>query len=292
MRRAASALATLAAALALLALGACGNEGAGGNGRAGANTAQPGKGAQAPLRISGSNTIEPLVGALAERFQALYPAIAIEVTAGGSRRGIADVRGGVADIGMVSRNLNDAEQDVQSFPIARDGVGLIVHRDNPVRELSGAQVSAMYTGGFANWRQVGGGDAPIIVYSRPNGRSSLDQFLEYFKLDKAALRAHKEIGDNAPTIAAVAAERNAIAFVSLGEAEIGIRGGAPIRLLVFDGVAASAGNVRNGDYAILRPLMLVTKDLPQGDAKKFIDFCLSAQATDLVRKFGFIPYMD
>ncbi|MES3020217.1 MAG: phosphate ABC transporter substrate-binding protein [Pseudomonadota bacterium] len=287
MRRAAKALAALAAVAALLALGACGDERA-----RRSPAAEPATAAREPLRVSGSNTLEPLVKALAARFHALYPGIVIELRSGGSRQGIQDVRMAVSEIGMVSRNLNDEEQDMQSFPIARDGVGLIVHRDNPVRELASAQVKTIYTGGFANWRQVGGDDAPLIVYSRPNGRSSLDLFLEYFKLDKAALKARREIADNAPTIAAVAAERNAIAYVSLGEAEISIRAGAPIKLLVFDGVSASAGNVRNGNYAILRPLMLVTKDLPEGDAKKFIDFCLSAQATDLVQKFGFIPYMD
>lgn len=59
----------------------------------------------------------------------------MDVQTGGSSRGIADTRQGVADIGMVSRNLKEEEQELQAFAIARDGIGVILHQDNPVESL-------------------------------------------------------------------------------------------------------------------------------------------------------------
>ena len=65
----------------------------------------------------------------------VHPGVRIDVQTGGSSRGIADARAGVADLGMISRVLREEEQDLQAFAVARDGVCLIVHADNPVDRL-------------------------------------------------------------------------------------------------------------------------------------------------------------
>src|ERR1700730_5106336 len=97
------------------------------------------------IRFAGSSTMAPLVEALGKRFQKLHPEVAIEVATGGSSRGIQDVREGSCNIGMAGRSLKDDERDLLGFPIARDGVCLIVHKDNPVKSLSSEQVVGIYT---------------------------------------------------------------------------------------------------------------------------------------------------
>src|SRR5207245_11303884 len=107
------------------------------------------------LLITGSSTTAPLVSAIAKRFQLQHAGVSIDVQTGGSGRGLTDARHGKADIGMVSRALSEADRDLVGLPIARDGVAVIVHKDNPVRSLSDAQVMAIYTGKLTNWKQVG-----------------------------------------------------------------------------------------------------------------------------------------
>ena len=65
-----------------------------------------------------------------------------------------------------------------------------------------------------------------------------------------------------------------------------------LKLIKVDGYAPSARNLRRGLYPLLIPLSLVTRELPQGEIKAFLDFCLSAHATALVARLGFVAYVD
>jgi len=247
---------------------------------------------QQVVKVTGSSTMFPLVTALAKRFQLLRPGVSVRVEPGGSQHGIDAARNGQADIGMVSRTLTDADKDLFSFAIGRDGVGFVVHTDNHLSELSTANLRDIYTGRLINWNQLGGASVPISPVSRAKGAASLELFLHYFDLKEESLKAAFATGENAETVSAVARNPGAIAYLSIGETERQAQSGVPLKLLVIDGVAASARNVRRGDYPILRQLTLVTRQLPEGPSKQFIDFCLSSGATEIVREHDFVPYVD
>lgn len=244
------------------------------------------------ILLSGSSTMAPLMVEVARRFQTLHPGVQIEVRMGGSGQGIGDVRQGKADIGMVSRALGAAEGDLRGVPMARDGVALIVHRDNPVQALSDRQLLDIYNGKVANWRQVGGRDMPLQALAAPPEGGSSELISQYLQLPYDQIKTQLRVGPNAQRIAAVAADPQTIIWVSVGEAERKARDGVAIKLLAIGGVAASSKNVRSGNYPIARPLTLVTREAPRGVVRTFIDFCLSSQVTDLVLAFDFVPYLD
>jgi len=108
----------------------------------------------AKLTLTGSSTLAPLAMDIAKRFEDAHPGVRIDVQTGGSSRGIADVRSGLAEIGMASRSLKTDESDLTAHRLARDGVCLIAHPDNPVASLTDAQVVAIYTGKARNWKEV------------------------------------------------------------------------------------------------------------------------------------------
>ena len=85
------------------------------------------------ISISGSSTIAPLMTEIGQRFETRHPGVRVDVQSGGTSRGIQDVRGGLAAIGMVSRALNADERDLTAHAIARDGIAMIVHADNPLK---------------------------------------------------------------------------------------------------------------------------------------------------------------
>lgn len=244
------------------------------------------------LLLTGSSTMTPLMTAIGKRFEALHPGVRVEVQPGGSGRGIADIRQGKADIGMASHALTDKEDDLYGFPIARDGVCLIVHRDNPVRTLSDRQVVDIYTGRTVNWQKVGGRNAPVAVLNAREGYGSVELFTRYYNLSYNAIKARQLVGDNQSRIKAIIDNPNAIAYVSVGEAERMVQAGAPIKLLPVGGVAATSSNIRSGNFPISRPLTMVTKSLPSGLAKEFIEFSLSSQVMDLILAHDFVPYQD
>lgn len=239
--------------------------------------------------LTGSSTIAPLVAEIAKDFEALHPGVRIDVQSGGSSRGVADTRRGLADIGMVSRDLKNEEGDLTAFTIARDGVGVIVHRDNPVDSLSDEQIVAIYTNRINNWNEVGGPDAPITVVNKAEGRSTLELFVEHFQLDNKQIQADTIIGDNEQGIKTIAGNPNAIGYVSIGTAEYDATHDIPIKLLPLSGVAASIENVRSGTFPLARPLNLVVKNKPTGVTAEFIEFARSREVHPIILEQYFVP---
>lgn len=241
------------------------------------------------LVLTGSSTIAPLALEIGKRFEKLNPGVRVDVQSGGSSRGVADARSGVADIGMASRALKPEERDLSGYRIAMDGIGIILHKKNPVKSLSDDQIKAIYTGKIGNWKELGGEDRKITVVNKAEGRSTLELFLHYFQLKNPEIRAHVVIGDNQQGIKTVAGNPGAIGYVSIGTAEYEEAHQTPIRLLPMAGVAASTKNVRDGRFPLSRPLNLVTKGAPAALAKRFIEFSQSAAVNDLVQEQYFVP---
>ena len=242
------------------------------------------------LTLTGSSTVAPLVGEIAKRFEAENPGVRIDVQSGGSSRGLADARQGLADIGMVSRALKEDEvKELKGFTIARDGIGVIIHSSNPVDNLTDEQVVQIYTGEIDNWQEVGGKDAPITVVNKAEGRSTLELFLKYFKLENSQIKADVVIGDNQQGIKTVAGNANALGYVSIGSAEYDIDQGVAIKLLPVGGIEANTKTVQDGSFPLSRPLTLVTTTQPEGLTEKFINFAQSEATNDIVKEQNFVP---
>jgi phosphate transport system substrate-binding protein len=256
-------------------------------GTAKGTTLSPGK-----LLITGSSTMAPVVSEIAKRFQTMHSGIEFEVQTGGSGRGISDIMQGKADIGMASRALTDKESSLYSFAIARDGICLIIHKDNPVQSLTNQQVANIYTGKIANWNKVGGRNAPITVTTPGEGYAAVELFAQFFKIKYSEIKAQKVLGDNLERIKTIAQTPDGVSYVSLGVAEREAAAGVPVKLLPVDGVAPTRKNIRSGNFPISRPLILLTKQQPAGLIKEFINFSLSSQATDIIEKYDFVPYLD
>lgn len=243
---------------------------------------------QGKLVLTGSSTVAPLASEIGKSFETAHPGVRVDVQSGGSSRGVTDARKGLANIGMVSRALKDDEKDLKAFSIARDGVGITLHKDNPVNTLSDRQVVDIYTGKINNWKQVGGLDAPITVINKAEGRSTLELFTHYFKLKNSDIKASVVIGDNEQEVKTLSGNPNAIGYVSIGTAEQAVANKVPIKLLPVGGIAANSENVKNGTFPLSRPLNLVMKTQPQGLEKEFIDFAQSQQVQSIVKEQNFV----
>ncbi|NKB18884.1 MAG: hypothetical protein HC770_14240 [Pseudanabaena sp. CRU_2_10] len=160
---------------------------------------------------------------------------------------------------------------------------------NAIANLSNQQVVDIYTKKVTNWNQVGGKDAPITVVNKAEGRSTLELFAHFFKLKTTEIKADVVIGDNEQGIKTVAGNPNAIGYVSIGSAEYGATHGSSIKLLPVNGIKAAIANVSNRAFPISRPLNLVTKTIPTGLQKDFIDFARSQEVNDLVKAQYFVP---
>lgn len=249
----------------------------------------PGDELQGKVVLTGSSTVAPLTAELGKRFEAEHPQVRVDVQTGGSSRGIADARNGSADIGMVSRDLQPEENDLIAHPIARDGLAIIVHADNPIAALSREQIVAIYTGALTEWSAVDGTQSPISVVSKAEGRSTLEVFLKHFDLKNSDIKAQVIIGDNEQGIKTVTGNPNAMGYVSIGAAENSLDRGEPLKMLPLEGIESSTITVQDGSFPLSRTLNLVTSGEPEPLAQAFIEFAQSSEVHDIVEQQHFVP---
>jgi len=240
------------------------------------------------LVVTGSSTVAPLVSEMAKRFEKIHSKVRIDVQTGGSSRGLNDTREGLAHIGMVSRSLTATEGDLIGTPIAMDGIGVMLHSDNPVKSLSKDQIAKIYSGAITNWKEVGGNDGKITVVNKADGRSTLELFLAYTGLKASHIKAHIIIGDNEQGIKTVAGNSGSIGYVSIGSGEFAENSGVKVKLIAAEGVSASSVNVANGSYPLARALLLVTKKDSSALATAFTQFAKSDKVHDLISNQFFV----
>ena len=253
-----------------------------------------GSGSKAPetqkIQISGSSTVGPLVSEIARRFEAQHPSVRIEVQTGGSSRGIADAGSGIVDIGMSSRALKASEKEgCRESTIALDGVCFIVHRDNPIRKLSTAQLVNILTGKVKRWNEVGGKNAEITMINRTAGRSELDLITDFFNIKPSQIQPDLFAGENQQGIKMVANDIHAITYMSVGASEYEVKNGSPIRLLPLNDIEATTATVAANKFPLARPLILVTRESPSALAERFVEFACSEAVHDLAKGFYYVP---
>ena len=121
------------------------------------------------LQIAGSTTVLPIAEECARIFMEQHPGDRVFVSGGGSSHGVKAVADGTMGIGTASRDLMDSETDAHPdlapHAIARDGIAIVVHPENPVDGLTIAELQGIYTGEITNWKDVVGEDSEIAEAS-------------------------------------------------------------------------------------------------------------------------------
>ncbi len=240
------------------------------------------------LVLSGSRSMGPLMMEVGKRFMEAHGDVHINVESIPGDRAVPNTRQGLADIGMLGRALRPEESALHAVAIARDGLAIIVHRDNPVTTLTEGQIVGLFSGLYANWKEVGGPDRPVKLAGQGEGRAARDVFLEHFGLRAGQVRADPAVASSELAIQAVASHPFAIGYASAGPTEKAAAK-LPIRALPLGGVLPTSDNVQSGRYPIVRPMQLLTREAPQGVVHDFIEFARSDEVRGLIRDSGFVP---
>jgi len=252
---------------------------------------------QRNITVKGSDTMVILGQRWAEVFMSKNPGLAIQVTGGGSGTGIAALINGTTDIAESSRPMKDVEKagvkdkrgkDVLELPVAVDGLAVYVNDANPIHELTLAQIKSIYTGAVKNWKDVGGRDERIILYSRENNSGTYVYFKEHV-LENA------DYYPTAQTLPGTAAVINAVSKDTRGIGYGGIAYGKGIKHLRIKKDANSPGveptmeNVLAARYPISRYLYWYLAGQPAGDTLKLCQWVMSADGQSVVEKVGYYP---
>jgi phosphate transport system substrate-binding protein len=229
------------------------------------------------LKLTGSTTLQPLAIQWAAAFHKTHSSIAVNVYGGGSGTGIKDALSGTADIGMSSRELTQGEKDsgLVPFEVARDALAIIVNPKMKYAISSRVTIEKIFRGQITNWHQLGSAlpNKTIVLVGRTGASGTYAFFKEAFLLNKYKQSSRtKTYSSNGLVRSAVARDQYAIGYVSMAFLNSSVKG------LKLNGYFPTKANALSGKYPYVRGLYLVTKGTRSGEAKTFMDWCLTSAA--------------
>lgn len=235
------------------------------------------------ITFAGSTTVQPVAQAIADAFTKMNPDISVSVSGGGSSVGVTACAEGTVDIGMASREISAEEAEkVIPIAIARDGIGIAVHPSQTVTGITMVQTMKVFSGAITNWSELGGADEQITVVAREEGSGTRGAFEEIVMGDELITATAILQSSNGALRTTVSSDPNAIGFLSMGYLD------ESVKFLDVDGIEATPANAGSGEYPVVRPLNLLTKEEPAGLIELFIDFALGTEGQAIVAE-DYIP---
>jgi phosphate transport system substrate-binding protein len=248
-------------------------------------------------KIKGSDTVLPLTQKEAEVYQKKNAGSSIMVTGGGSGVGIAALLNGTTDIAQSSRKmkldekmkLQDAGKAFTETIIAYDALAVIVNPTNKVSQMTREQLESIFTGKVTNWKDVGGEDLNIVVYSRETSSGTYEFFKEHVLNKKNFAQSALLMPATGAIVQSVSQTKGAIGYVGLAYLEADIK---PLKVSYDQGktfVQPNVENAMNKTYPISRPLYYYYLNSTAKAVQPFVDFILSTEGQKIVKEVGYVP---
>lgn len=219
--------------------------------------------------------------------------INVKLSGGGATKGIRNAAKGTIHIGgacRVSLNQMPEERDAFQIPVAWDALVAFVHKDNPVDNITFKQLHNVYLGKITNWKELGGNDAPINLYVRRGKLSGVGRTLRelVFANYNQDFKATYVVKSSGPVEKGVVKDINGLGVSGISSAKK-----RKLKLLKLDGKAPNYENIKNGSYALYRPLYLVIKRGNKDPlVRDFIKYAVSNEGQKIIRAQGTVPYAE
>jgi len=265
------------------------------------------------LNSIGSDTLNNVMTFWAEGFKKVYPNVNIQIEGKGSTTAPPALIEGTAQLGPMSRPMKGTETDAfeakygykpTQLRTALDSLAVFVHKDNPIKGLTLAQVDSI----FSKTQRCKGADAktwgdvradgawagaPLSLYGRNSASGTYGFFKEHALCNGDYKDTVKEQPGSASVVQGVSEDRNGIGYSGIGYTTSGVRA---VPLAAKEGEPfheATYPNVLNGSYPLSRFLFVYINRAPGKPldplVKEFAKFVLSKEGQEIVIKDGYYP---
>jgi len=252
----------------------------------------------ANVTVKGSDTLVILAQKWAEIYMKKHPETKIQVTGGGSGIGFAALQNNTTDIADASRPIKAAERAAciksfgkspREYKVALDGLSVYVHGDNKLQELSLDQLKEIFTGKIKNWKDLGGSDSPITVYSRENSSGTYEFFKEHVLKGQDFVSSAQTMPGTAALLQAITKDPNGIGY---GGAAYG-HGARALKIKKTadsPAIEATEENVVNMTYPIWRYLYnYLNPDKDKAEIAAYLNWVRSDEGQSVVKEVGYYP---
>jgi phosphate transport system substrate-binding protein len=258
------------------------------------------------IQNKGSDTMVNVAQLWAEEYRKVAPDVEVEVSGGGSGVGIAALIKGAVDVANASRDMKPEEVDAAKrnnpgeepteFIVGYDALAVYVHKDNPMNEITLAQLAGIYAedGTITRWSQLGveipgANDDMIVRVSRQSSSGTYEFFREHVLAEKDFKLGSRDLNGSKEVVELIGSTPTAIGYSGMGYAteavkmlEISAGAGAPA-------YAPSVENTLNKTYPLARSLLVYTLGKPEGAIKKYIDWIMSETGQRILEESGYVP---
>jgi phosphate transport system substrate-binding protein len=221
----------------------------------------------------------------------------VRIVARESTAGFPALRSGDADVAMASRPirqdeliqsamLGDLSAPENQRVIALDGVAIIVHPSNPLRDLDRGEIAGILSGSISDWSAIGGKSGPIRVYTPSQGTGTYATLLSLVPALPAIAPAATPGFESGDALSdAVANDPAGVGFVGLAN----IRRAKALSIrecgLTY---APTSFTVKTDEYPLARRLFLYTPGAISPYAMGFLRYLSSQEAQEVTTKAGFV----
>ncbi|WP_138203248.1 phosphate ABC transporter substrate-binding protein [Haloimpatiens lingqiaonensis] len=249
---------------------------------------------QGSITTLGSSALQPLVEQAAIEFSSKNPKAKINVQGGGSGAGINQVASGNVEIGnsdvIAENKIKDEKmaKELVDHKVCAIGFAMVVSKDINIKSLTSEQITDIFTGKINNWKQVGGEDKQINIINRGKSSGTRATFIDTImdgQSEKEGLGTTQDSSGNVR--AAIKQTEGAISYLALSYISEDVK--KDLNTLSIDGVEPKEENIISGKYPFWSYEHMYTKGEPKGLTKAFLDYMVSKENNDLIKKMGYIP---
>jgi phosphate transport system substrate-binding protein len=228
-----------------------------------------------------ATSAQPLMDELTAAYRATHGHVSFKTSLYNSTHAVEALWTGQVDLAVVSR-LTESERDaVWMTPIAIDGVAIVVHPGNPVRDLAILQVRDIFRGRIANWQDVGGPKGDALVLSRESNSGTRAKFEETVMEGRNVTVNAVMASSDAAVLDYCRSVTTAIGYVASGYVT------DSVKALAVEGIPLTPATLAEQRYPLSRPLIVITPEEPQGELRAFVAWILGPEGQALVgKKYG------
>ncbi len=249
------------------------------------------------FKIKGSDTCLPVILKESEEFMKKNSNTSIMVTGGGSGVGLGSLITGTTEVAMASRKMKldeklkmqDAAKAFTEKIFANDALSVVVNPSNKIGQLTREQLEGIFTGKTKNWKEVGGDDMTIVVYSRETSSGTYEFFKEHVLNNKNFASSVLSMPATGAIIQSVGQTKGAIGYVGLAYVEKSVKA---LKVSFDKGktyVEPTVENAKNKSYPITRPLYIYYLKSIEKTVNPFLSYILSAEGQKWVLEVGYVP---
>ena len=250
-------------------------------------------------RIDGSLACVPMIEALAQKATGCTEEEAEQTLADFTNTNpcYLELAKGNRDILLVYEAADETKEQLQQYDpldireLGKDALVFLVNEDNPVESLTVQQIYDIYTGKITNWSEVGGNDAEIKAFLRPETSGSQTLIRKLILGDAELIEGQFE---EIPTMEGIINrlkdyenESNALGF-SVYYYASSMHQVPGVRLIRVEGVEPSNETIQNGEYPLVNPFFVVTNEQSSPNALALRDWLLTDYGQTFVEECGYV----